>query len=164
MHIIMKEGHTIIELLLVISLIAVLAMFAIPSMQHLFLMNKMNTDVNQLVRLLNYARNLAIIETKPVIICPMDPVTGECGKNWEKGLNVYIKITSSQKVLMKSLTNFTGVELRWNRQSNQIIFAENGLLSSQNGSFIYQILHEPYNRQIILSNTGRVRISKIQQL
>ncbi len=148
------------ELLVVLSLIAVVLLFAIPSMQHLFLMNKTNVQVNQLVRLLNYSRNLAIIEEQSVVVCPIGELNDDCGKDWGKGINVFLQISNSKKILVKTLTSFTGAKLVWNRQANNIIFTETGLLSSQNGSFIYQLIeNQTYIRHIILSSTGRVRVN-----
>lgn len=149
------------ELLVVVSLIAILAFFAVPSIQQFLLMNKANTQLNQIVRSLNFARNLAIIENKTVIVCPITELNShECGKDWKKGINVYLQITATNKSLVKSVASFNEANLSWNRKANIIIFSENGLLHSQNGSFIYQLAkNKNYIRQIIVSSTGRVRVS-----
>lgn len=152
------KGLSLLEVLIVLALIGIVAVFAVPSLQFLFFKSKANTQINQLVRGLNFSRNLAIIENSAVMLCP---VAGDnpCGADWEQGINIYL-LTPTTHILMKKISEFSGAKLAWNRKANTIVFAANGSLSSQNGSFHYQLLQKKQanTKRVILSSTGRIRV------
>lgn len=148
------KGYSLLELLIVVSIIGIVTLFAAPALSFLLWSTQATTQVNQLVRLLNYARVLAIIDAKPVMLCPSSGNAHECGSNWAEGINVYIK-----NKLVRSMSSFPHAELNWNRASNKIIFAANGLLQSQNGSFKYSLTHKQVlTKHVILSSTGRIKV------
>lgn len=152
------RGHSLLEILLVLALIGIIAFVAIPGLQTLFLKHKASTQINQLVRVLNFARNLAIIENQAVMLCPA-AIDNQCGKDWQQGIDIYL-LTAKGKVIVKKSSEFLGATLVWNRKTNTIIFAANGALSSQNGTFDYALFSEQaYNKRVILSSTGRVRVN-----
>lgn len=151
------KGLSLLEILVVLALIGIVAVFAVPSLQFLFFKSKANTQINQLVRGLNFSRNLAIIENNPVMLCPVAP-DNQCSADWEQGINIYL-LTPTTRILIKKISEFAGAKLVWNRKANTIVFAANGSLSSQNGSFQYQLLQkQAYSKRVILSSTGRVRV------
>ena len=151
------RGHSLLEILLVLALIGIIAFVAIPGLHTLFLKHKANTQINQLVRALNFARNLAIIENKSVLLCPANP-TKQCGNDWQQGIDIYL-LTAKGNQIIKKIPEFTGAKLSWNRKANTIVFAANGALNSQNGRFDYALFPEQaFNKHVILSSTGRIRV------
>lgn len=150
------KGYSLLELLVVICIVGTITVFAIPSLSFIWNSKQITTHINQLVRLLNYAKSLAMIEAKPVMVCPVSYTHHLCGVNWAEGINVYC-IDRSKDILMKHQSSFNHAELIWNRDNNKIIFAANGLLQSQNGTFEYRLNKQDPTRYIILSSTGRIK-------
>lgn len=150
------RGYSLLEILLVLALVALIAFFGIPGLQSLFLYHKANIQINQLVRVLNFARNLAIIENQSVLLCPT-VLDEQCGDDWQQGIDIYL-LTEKGKLIVKKSSEFSGAKLIWNRKANTIIFAPNGALASQNGTFDYALFPGP-SKHVILSTTGRVRVN-----
>lgn len=110
------KGFSLFELLIVLSIIAIVTMFAAPALTTLYFNSKSTTDINRLVRTLNYARNFAILEALPVMLCP-ESQRNECGNDWSKGVLVFV-MRNGQNQLLKIIPEFTDASLTFNRKSN----------------------------------------------
>lgn len=74
-------GFTLVELLVVILLVCVIATYAIPSMGNLVKSSRRHSVVSDMVRLINLARNTAIMNQQTVTVCPLDN-TNKCTDSW----------------------------------------------------------------------------------
>lgn len=143
--------------MMVIAILAVGLVVAVPSLQQMRAAMKADTHVNVLVRSLNYSRVLAITKAQRVMLCPKAQGRETCGKDWKQGINIYLEV-NNQSVLHQVIDGFEGAELRWNRNSQKVLFEVDGMLKSQNGSFFYQYQSKPLiKKRVTLSSTGRVR-------
>jgi prepilin-type N-terminal cleavage/methylation domain-containing protein len=152
------KGYSLIELMIVLAILAIGLVFAVPSLQHMRGSMKAETHVNYLLRAINLSRVLAISKNQVVMLCPQTQKQEECGNDWQQGLNIYL-MDKNQQRLYQVIDGFEGADLSWNRNSQKIVFAPDGSLKSQNGSFIYHPVTKPEKtKRLILSSTGRARV------
>lgn len=74
-----NKGFTLIELLVVVALIAVTALYAVPSFTNLIATNQVRSTANNFVGFLNYGRSEAVKQGRTVRVGPLD------GANWNSG-------------------------------------------------------------------------------
>lgn len=90
-----NKGFTLVELLIVLTLVAVIAGFAIPSFSQLVANNRVATTTNSLVGVLNYARSESIKRGRVVEITAINSAgnANEWGGGWrvwvDQGTNGY---------------------------------------------------------------------------
>jgi type IV fimbrial biogenesis protein FimT len=65
----LARGFTLIELMVTISVLAIIVAIGLPNLQSFVVSNRLNSHVNQFVGLMNYARSEAIVRNAIVIIC-----------------------------------------------------------------------------------------------
>jgi len=74
-----NKGFTLIELLVVVALIAVTALYAVPSFTNLIANNQVRSTANNFVGFLNYGRAEAVKRGRTVRLAPLD------GADWDSG-------------------------------------------------------------------------------
>jgi len=153
------KGYNLFELLIVLLILSIVAVFAVPSLQQSYLLNRAKTEVDQLVRVLNFARTQAIITADSTLVCPIGQNIFTCGNDWSNGITVF-KVKNGKYDVIKQMHKFSRAKLTWNRSSNKIVFNDTGFLQSQNGSFSYEIDSgsKLIKQKVIVSRTGRVRV------
>ena len=94
-----KGGFGLIELIIVISIIAILTAMATPSFSALIRESRVKTQANDFLSASNYARNEAITRSRGVTLCAADTRDGAlpaaCGTSgdWGKGWMVFVDDT-----------------------------------------------------------------------
>lgn len=85
------RGMTFIELMITLSVAAVLLSIAMPSLGSFIQENRITAMSNQLVAHLQYARHEAVFRRTDVAACPGDPDIGCAGHNrWDQGWIVFV--------------------------------------------------------------------------
>jgi type IV fimbrial biogenesis protein FimT len=85
------RGFTLVELMVTISIVAVMATIAIPSFQEFIRQTRVTTQTNDFITVLNYARSEAIKQGRSVIVCKStNSVACVAGGNWGQGWLAYI--------------------------------------------------------------------------
>ena len=155
-----KDGFTLFELLLVISLGIILILIAVPSYQHLLARNKTVGIIDQIITGIHLARAEAVANGEVVVFCgTKDNI--HCDGDWQAGqLNL---LESSQKVLQVFPRIPAGDYLSWKSSlgyNNVLKLAPNGFTDGQRGSFYYCPAVKPkvYGAKIVVSDSGRVRV------
>jgi type IV fimbrial biogenesis protein FimT len=76
-----SRGFTLIEWLVVITIMAILAAFATPGFQDMVLRNRVISGTGEFVSALTLARSEAILRRGAVAVCPVD-AAGGMAKGW----------------------------------------------------------------------------------
>lgn len=85
-----NTGFTLIELMLAISIAAVLVTLALPAMHDLQQRQRIDATANDLVAHINLARQHAVLQREFAVICPSLDGNGCSGDNrWEHGWIVF---------------------------------------------------------------------------
>lgn len=80
-----NQGFTLIELMVTVSIAAILLGIAIPNFTSTITSNRLTTNANELVSALNLARSEAVKRGQQVVI-------RKTGTNWENGWQVFVDI------------------------------------------------------------------------
>ena len=164
-----SAGFTFVELTVTVAVSAILFGVAIPALSALLSSNHLAVHVNDLRGALNLSRSHAIRENRHVVLCKS--ADGESCDNraqWSDGWIVYVdknrnrKRDDAERLLRvhSGFHNKTAVEYRAFGSRNYIAFRPTGFTLT-NGTFTFCVpRHREMRRALILSKTGRVRISK----
>ena len=152
----MKKGFTLLEMLLVLSVMIILAMIAVPSLKKFSERNRARIAVSQVLSVLRAARGFAIKQGEPVKLCPSHDRTS-CGGQWPQGY-LLIQMTSHKIVRSSDWLN-TGDKLSYRGfpRRGYLKFHANG--GSDNGTFTYTS-KAGLTRCILISKSGRARQKK----
>ncbi|MCI2283147.1 prepilin-type N-terminal cleavage/methylation domain-containing protein [Colwellia sp. MSW7] len=66
-----KQGFTLIEIMVAISIVAIMTTIALPSLNTFIVKMRVDNEISELQRLLLTARNLAINTGKNTTVCPL---------------------------------------------------------------------------------------------
>ncbi|OQW89101.1 MAG: hypothetical protein BWK72_03805 [Rhodoferax ferrireducens] len=174
-----SSGFTLIELLIAIVILAILMALALPSMRDFIVANRLTSDVNSFVGLVNYARSEAITRNQRVIICPKTSAssgsTCSSSLSWnEFEIEAFVDADgtndwSTNDVHLKTLPaiDATGLQTILTQptgSTNKVIFGSAGFSQNalrfnihtvKSGDTAYE---EKYGRSICVSKPGRVRV------
>lgn len=109
------RGFTLVELLITITIVAILLALAVPSYSHITTSKRMASELDALLVDMQYARSEALRQGTTVEICQSsDGKTCTSGTNWDQGWIVTCPTTSTHCVsaapVLKVHTAFTGTE------------------------------------------------------
>ncbi len=83
-----ERGVTLLELIIVITVLAIAAATVLPGLQGLFENTARRTDMRAMISLFNLARTEAVSQGTIVTICPLD-ADDECTGNWQRPIHVF---------------------------------------------------------------------------
>lgn len=92
------RGMTVIELMIVITIIGILATWAIPSYRNMMLNNRRAVSVNELVGTLMSARGEVAKRGQAVVVCPTTtaaPGTCNGGTDWSQGWMSFVDVNGN---------------------------------------------------------------------
>lgn len=73
------RGFTLLELMVTIAVLAVIVAIALPNMRDFIVGNRLSSNVNGFIGLINYARSEAVARNQDVIVCPQAAGATTCG-------------------------------------------------------------------------------------
>ncbi|NNM59822.1 MAG: prepilin-type N-terminal cleavage/methylation domain-containing protein [Legionellales bacterium] len=164
-----KNGFSLIELLIALSIIGIVLAFSLPQIVNYTEQTHADTRIIQLYNVLTFARNHALASNMDVILCPSANLQ-TCGGNWSGNLIVFSDTNKDNKhnmdepVLRVLEPNIKG-SLTWKAfgSANYLKFVPYGFSNQQNGTFIYCSPSHQFtlSRGIIMNKSGRARFAEI---
>jgi type IV fimbrial biogenesis protein FimT len=153
------SGFTLLELMVTLSVAAILTAIAVPSMRTFAEDNALAAIDNTLVASLNYARSEAVKRGGGTTIC-VSPASSASVVDWNQGWGVDTACASSglQKVAALAQSSIT---IRSDASSNQVIFLPDGSLQSgMSATFtVCDSRGAAYARQVEVTAGGRALMS-----
>jgi type IV fimbrial biogenesis protein FimT len=94
-----NSGYTMMELVMVVSLVGILAAIAIPGFRYVTVSNRIAGEVNGLLGDLQFARSEAVKEGQTVTVCSSANGTSCAGSpNWQIGWIVFLDTNGDKQV------------------------------------------------------------------
>ncbi len=169
-----SSGVTLIELMVSISILAILLAVAVPSFQNFIIDNRLSSYSNALYSSLVLARSEAIKRNKRVVVCKSSD-GASCTGNWEQGWIVFVDtnndaaVSGGELVVQKSSTLESGYTLTGNNNIlNYVSYSSEGFTKTtagaQQGGTFNLCPPSPApsgnGRDVVISFTGKARITK----
>jgi type IV fimbrial biogenesis protein FimT len=172
------SGFTMTELIITMSIVAILLAIGIPSFKYVTVSNRVSTEVNGLLGDMQYARTLAIKEGLPVTVCVSSSGTQCDGGNtstWQNGWIVFLDSNSNQIVdtpneaVIRTQNKFSSNDTFQPAAGNftAITFNREGYAQTFNVSTVTLELHDAtanqaWTRCLEVSPVGMLTTSKYQ--
>ena len=170
-----QTGFTLVELMVAVSIVAVLTTLALPDLRAFVVSNRLSSDVNSFVGLVNYARSEAIVRNQDVIVCPRSNSGITCASDASWGLyetQVFVDANghgqrNTTEELLKTVpaTDASGTQRVIKRDSGvgSIRFSAAGFSQTAHtfdvfakGDVDFEL---KYGRSVCISKPGRVRVT-----
>ncbi|MGF7243442.1 type IV fimbrial biogenesis protein FimT [Pseudomonas oryzihabitans] len=146
-------GLSLFEMLLALSILAILAAVAVPIASDWLERIRNEAMANTLLRHLQAARTLSIERGHTVVLCPVDE--SGCGDSWARGWQV----RDTDEVLLRQADMPPGLKIRWIRTS-AITYRHNGTSAGLNGTLSLCNTHGKEISRIAINNHGRARLAR----
>lgn len=160
------SGLSLVELLISISIMAIMATLAVPSLHGLLANAHRDRALKNLVSDISLARSLAIKSARDVVICQRggsSSCTTETLADWQVGWIVFVDKNANRErdddeALVAERQALSGLEsLRSSNSIKRLVFQPNGLLSSGMTTFEVRSTAGSH-RKVILNRVGRLRV------
>ena len=152
------QGLTLLEVLIVLSLVAILTVVATPNLQSWFAQNRLNQTAQQIMTAIDFARSSAIQENASVMYCGSSDHQ-QCDGNWKAG-QILLSIQEN-KVLRTWPALAKKDELVWTSSLGRdtgLTFTADGFTYGQEGNFSLCATDVPVSMVLIVTFSGRVRV------
>ncbi|MBK5969787.1 MULTISPECIES: GspH/FimT family pseudopilin [Thiorhodovibrio] len=166
----LQRGTTLLELLVTISIAAILMSVAVPSFQSMMRTNRIASVTNEMVRALMLARSEAVSRGLNVSLCntanPNADSPSCAGGTWATGWIVFIDQSPSdgiianpnQDVLRVGSFNIDGAEITSSDYPSYLTYVPTGRLNGNfSGPKVFNVTVDSEQKVVEIENTGRVR-------
>lgn len=161
-------GVTLLELLVVVSMVAIAVTLAAPAMAELLTRTRADSYIWQLQEAIHLARNSAITRRSPVTLCPHAAVA-VCGNDWREGYQLFVDSNGNRELDIDEEIIHVGEaladrdSLRWSsfQHRTSLQFTRTGTTAHQNGTFLLCVNGDArFARAVIITKMGRPRLSR----
>lgn len=153
-----SHGLSLLECLVVVSLIATLIFSSVFAYRHWVARNQLMVLTNDFVDALRYARTMAITHDTTVTFCPRNQSQSACGTNWQAGTLI---LNQQNHHIFRILPAAPfGYHIYWKStlgESDRLRWRSTGFTRGQQGSFLLCSDHHAMSAQLIILRTGRIR-------
>ena len=162
-----QRAHTLPELLIILSILAILPGFVTPAVSALLQKSRHISEINQMHATLNYARGMAIRTHTMVSLCAGDR-TCEDSRRWQGKILIFIDSNrngalDADEQLLKVVDIDPRHSWHWTnfRQKTHMSFKPNGMTHSLNGTFTLCEKNLAI-RSVVINITGRTMLNSLQ--
>lgn len=156
------SGITLVELMITLSIAAIVLTFGVSGFRTLIAYNKMTNATNSLIAHLQFARSEAVKRSADVSLCPSTDGVG-CVEESDGSLAVgyIVKVDSTGEVIRRvDGKEMEGISATKNRPTSPITFGADGSAGGTNCTITICDPGDSDNKRgILVSNIGRVRVS-----
>ena len=167
-----NKGFSLVELIVALTIAGVLMAIAAPALQKFVSSNRLTSQVNDLMADINLSRSEAIKRNVTTGVCVTAAGGASCvtSGNWANGWLVYYVCptgdpsgcTAGNNVVLKVHEALTGKNTLTSPGSvDQIVYSNNGLISSGTGQFTLTDPKTSGNRIVCISATGHTNLSGV---
>src|SRR5277367_4140374 len=147
-----SAGFTLLELMLTISIVAILLAIAVPSFKYVTTANRASAEINGLLGDMQFARGEAIREGQPVSICSSsDGLTCLGNTSWDRGWIVFSGASPpapAPALILKTQHTFASSDaLTADRGITQVTFSREGFTASLPGPVTFTLHDSTLNAQ-----------------
>jgi type IV fimbrial biogenesis protein FimT len=170
------RGFTLVELLVTIVVLGLLLTLALPNMRDFLVGNRLSTNVNGFIGLVNYARSEAIVRNQDVVICPKNSSTIACVSQtgWNTlDIQAFVDENGNgdrdaTEVLLKTIAALDPSDAQTGFDSSaaasKVIFGSAGFARTALSFKIYAKSSDSeyqarFGRTVCVSKAGRVRVA-----
>ena len=157
-------GFTILECLIVISILAILLVQGVPALQDYGLRQRMSAAMHALHSHLAMARNDAVRFNVEIVACPGNQADGcRDDSNWDEGWLVFEDLNADRHFqdnerLLAAEPGLEQIMIRSNNGRRELRFLPNGTAPGSNSSISFCDMRGPLlARKLVVSNLGRIR-------
>lgn len=166
-----QSGFTLFDLMLAISISAILLGAGVPAMGKLISKNTAQQSSQEILHLLNYAREQALYSKNQVVVCPSENGI-QCIHEWSQDWIIFedtnedIDFNAEDRLLQKKRVLKAGYTLKWPSAGSHpyIRFDQLGTTVYQNGRLYLCNHDQSEKRQLIVYRSGRIRYAKGNEL
>jgi len=94
----LNKGFTIIELMVTVSILAILVTIATPNLNEFLVKMRVDNELSEMHRLLLTARNSAVNTGLNTTVCPLNEGL-TCTNNWEGTISVFTNTTATTNIM-----------------------------------------------------------------
>lgn len=166
-------GFTLIELIIVVSMMAIVMAIAIPSFQSTIQNNYSVSTSNQLVNSFNFARSEAIKRNLPVSVCATaDGTFTSCGSAWTTGWIIFVDTagngvynSGTDTILRTELLTGSNATITSSPSINVATYNGSGFAASSTTNVTFTVKATgctgTSGRTIAISMTGRLLVTSV---
>ncbi|MFT5711796.1 MAG: type IV fimbrial biogenesis protein FimT [Glaciecola sp.] len=158
------KGTTLIEVMLIVSILAILGAFGVPSFLSIITKSRITSETNQLNGLIRFARFKAIEQEQLTVLCPTSDYS-LCNNDWNAPKIVFIDTNHNNKrdteePMLMSMPKSNDSNQIYSR-SRGLKFYDSGITASPASLRICPGSKEAkYARLLTVSLQGKIKISE----
>lgn len=169
MFAVLANGFTLVELLITLAVGIIVIGIGVPSFLSLAASNHQSSEINTFVRHLALARSYAVKTGRDHVLCPSsDLLSCLDATRWDEGFILFedtnengIKESDEALVYTSQPSGKFGIDMQSTKGRKKIIYRADGRSAGSNLTLTFcDPEGDVTPKAVILSNTGRARISK----
>lgn len=156
-----SSGLSLLELLIVTSIIAIVSIIVVPITTHIVQEHYRKQQLERLISIVRFARYHALELKQTITICPID-TKQQCINNWQQPIAVFgdednkAKIDSNDSIIRMFNADAHGtLHLSAFPSADYFRFNRHGYTDNQNGSFRFCLANKGW--KLIINRAGRMR-------